>query len=179
MKRSFYIASELSGRVRERVLEIQEWADRKLARTTTPHITLAGSSGVGPIPGNVAIERIREALEPVAAATAPFTVTFGAPMRFMQTDIIVLPLDPHGALRALHERIATCGLPFDRPRFAFAPHCTLSFFPQLTTPRARRLLTERVAEPVEIERLQCYFTVSPVGGRTVLDVPLGAATAAR
>ena len=30
----------------------------------------------------------------------------------MQTDIIVLPIDPHGPLRILHDRIITSGLPF-------------------------------------------------------------------
>jgi len=49
MKRGFFIVAELTGPSRDAVLEVQRWADPKLAKDTTPHITLVGSSGVGPI----------------------------------------------------------------------------------------------------------------------------------
>ncbi|HKV50460.1 MAG TPA: 2'-5' RNA ligase family protein [Gemmatimonadaceae bacterium] len=164
--------SELTEPSRSAVLDVQRWADPKLAKDTTPHITLVGSSGVGPIRADTSVDELRDELTSAASQITPFTLHFGPPVRFMQTDIVVLPLDPHGALRALHERIAASGLRFDRARFSFSPHCTLSFFSTLTPENERRLMRVRVDEPVTIHRVQCYLTVEPVGGRRVLDIPL-------
>jgi len=168
----FFIISELSGTAREIVRAAQEKIDRRLANTSIPHVTITGSSGVGPIPLNVPVEEMEQALAPIAETTAPITARLGAPMRFMQTDIIVLPLDPHGRLRALHERIATSGLPFAPARFPFTPHATLSFYVTLDAARRRELLSVRVDEPVVIDRLQCYRTIDPLPARKVLDLAL-------
>ena len=167
-----FIISELTGTAREIVRAAQEKIDRRLASTSVPHITITGSSGVGPIPLSVPPQEMEAALGPVARSTAPITARLGAPMRFMQTDIIVLPLDPHGALRALHDRIATSGLPFQPARFPFTPHATLSFYVTLDPVQRRELLSVRVDEPVVIERLQCYRTIDPLPARKVLELEL-------
>ena len=60
------------------------------------------------------------------------SLRFQAPVRFMQTNVVVLPLDPHGPIRELHDRIKASGLLHERPRFTFTPHVTLSFFPEPT-----------------------------------------------
>src|SRR6476619_7544569 len=106
--------------------------------------------------GGEAGERVREInlkYDPrLARYKAPqVTLRFGPPMRFMQTEIVVLPLDPHGPLRVFHDRIASCGLPFQRARFTFSPHVTLSLYPTLTREAARDLLAMRVTEPVVID----------------------------
>ena len=173
MNSGIFIVSELEGAVRERVAAVQRRYDPKLARTSPPHITLVGSSGVGPLAGDTPLDELRAALGPIAAETPPITVRFGVPIRFMQTDIIVLPIDPHGPLRTLHERIATSGLIFLPARFAFSPHCTLSFYPRLTRETERELLAVRETEPVVIGRLQCYLTMDPQPSRKVLEVVLG------
>ena len=168
-----FIVSELTGDVRERVHEIQRRFDPKLARGTPPHVTIAGSSGVGPLPVGVSPERVREALAPILRATPPITVRFEPPHRYMQTDIVVLPIDAHGPVRALHEAIATSGLRFAGSRHQFSPHCTLSFYRTLTPEAERALMAVRIEEPVMIERLQFYRTVEPQPARTVLELPLG------
>jgi 2'-5' RNA ligase len=173
MNNGIFVVSELTGRVREQVRAVQLACDPRLARTTPPHITLVGSSGVGPMPITTPVPRIRELLSEVVADTLPITVQFGRPMRFMQTDIVVLPIDPHGPLRTLHERITRSGLVFERSRFPFAPHCTLSFYPTLTPELRRALFAVRVDEPVLIERLQFFATVNPQPGRRVLELVLG------
>jgi len=167
-----FILTELTGPVAERIRAIQERYDPKLARLTPPHVTIAGSSGVGVLSPSTSAERLRELLEPIAATTPPLTLHFKPPVRFMQTEIVALPLDPHGPLRELHERIATSGLQFERPRFAFTPHCTLSFYPVLSPQRARELLSIRVPEPVVIDRLQAYHTMDPQPARKILEVEL-------
>ena len=123
------------------------------------------------------VAELRAALDPIAAATAPIALHFLPPMRFMQTEIVVLPLDPHGPLRALHERIKTSGLPYARPRFAFTPHVTLSFFPTLTPHRVRQLLSIRITEPAVIETLQVSETRDPLPPRKLFEVRLEGGTA--
>jgi 2'-5' RNA ligase len=172
VKRGLFIISELDGLVAERVREIQREFDPRLERSTPPHVTITGSSGVGPILPSTTAEELRAALEPVARTTAPIAVAFGPPHRFMQTGIVVLPLDPHGPLRALHERIAASGLTFGRSRFPFSPHCTLSFYRTLTPAELKRLLALRVDDPVVLERIQVYESLDPQPARKVLELEL-------
>ncbi|HET7549737.1 MAG TPA: 2'-5' RNA ligase family protein [Gemmatimonadaceae bacterium] len=172
MARGIFMVAELTGEAREQVLDVQRWADPKLASASPPHITLVGSSGVGPIAWDTDVDDVASAIAPIAASTPPITVRFGAPVRFMQTEIVVLPLDPHGPLRTLHERIATSGLRFERARFVFSPHCTLSFFPVITPEMQRRLMRVRVNVPVVIDSLQFYLTPDIGTGRKVLELAL-------
>ena len=173
-----FIVSELTGAVRDKVHAIQKVYDPKLAKGTPPHITLAGSSGVGPLPVDTRVEHVRRVLEPIVRATAPITVRFERPHRYMQTDIVVLPIDPHGPIRALHEAIANSGLVFEQSRHPFSPHCTLSFYRTLTPETERKLMAVRVSEPAVIERLQFYLTLDLVATRKVLELELGAAARA-
>lgn len=167
-----FILAELPGEAGAAVRALQERFDPKLARLTPPHITLAGSSGVGTIPTDTPLEKIRSALEVIAATTPPMALPFNVPHRFMQTEIVSLPLDPHGPLRTLHERIARSGLPFRTARFQFSPHCTLSFYPTLTPKSERELLAVRITAPARIERLQVYLTRDPQPARKLLELEL-------
>jgi len=173
-----FVLAELPGEAGAAVRAIQEQYDPKLARLTPPHVTLVGSSGVGAIPTDTPVARIRAALEPIAASTAPMRLPLHAPHRFMQTDIISLPLDPNGPLRALHERIARSGLPFKRSRFLFSPHCTLTFYPTLTPKRERELLAMRVTAPAIIDTLQVYLTRDPQPSSLLFSLPLTGTAAA-
>jgi 2'-5' RNA ligase len=123
-------------------------------------------------------DALRAALEPIARATEPMTLPFLRPMRFMQTNVVVLPLDPNGPVRALHERIKSSGLLFEQPRFTFTPHVTLSFFRELTPDDARALLALRVDEPVTIDHIAAYRTVDITNSKKILELSLGARTAA-
>jgi len=173
MKRGIFVVAELEGAVRDEVLAIQRWADPKLTKGTTPHVTLIGSSGAGPIAPDTTAAHLRTLLGPVASDTPPLVLHFEHPVRFMQTDIIVLPLDPHGPLRTLHERIMASGLRFQPARFHFSPHCTLSYFPSMTPAMQRRLLRVRIEHPVIISRIQFYLTRDPQPARQLLELTLG------
>ena len=172
MKAGIFVVAELGEPVREQILEVQRWADPRLAAGTPPHVTMAGSSGVGPLPLGTPVEFVRERIEPITRETAPIKMRFERPHRFMQTDIIVLPLDPHGPLRTLHERIAATGLPFERARFQFSPHATLSFYPRMNAEMLRRLLAVRVEDEVVITGLQFYSTPHPQPSTKVLELRL-------
>ena len=167
-----FILAELQGEAAEQIAAINARFDRKLAASKPPHVTVAGSSGVGPIPPSVTAEELERTLSPVARAAAPLELEFGNPVRFMQTDIVVLPLSPHGRLRELHDRIATSGLPFARARFSFTPHVTLSLYPRLTRQTASELLSVRIEGSCVIDSLQCYHTRDPQPARKLLELRL-------
>jgi 2'-5' RNA ligase len=168
-----FVLSEIGGPLGERIRDVQRRFDPKLARDTPPHVTLVGSSGVGPIVPSTPAERIREALAPIAASTPVLELPVEPPHRFMQTNIVVLPLDPHGPLRGLHDRIARSGLTFARAKFTFTPHATLSFYPSLPREAFRELLAMRFDEPMRLDRMTVYYTRDPQPAVKLLELPFG------
>jgi len=169
-----FVLAPIQGPAAIRVRAIQLETDPKLAAAHPPHVTLAGSSGVGPIRAGTPVDEIRERLQPIAQRTPPLTLRFGMPQRFMQTSIISLPLDVHGPLRELHDALARSGLAFARARFTFTPHVTLNFYRTLTPDATRALLARRVDEPVILDRLVLSATDDPHPPRVVLELELTA-----
>ena len=172
MKSGIVLMAELTGPVAEQIHEIQKRFDPRMAAELPPHVTLSGSSGMGPTPASIPTARIRELLEPITRATPPLSVYFQPPMKFMQSVVVVLPIDPHGPIRSLHERLKTSGLPYEPPRFAFTPHCTLSFYPELSREKLRDLLSIRIDEPVVIDRIAAYKAVTLTRTENILELPL-------
>ena len=165
--------SRVEGPAADQIREIQQRYDPKLAAMHEPHLTLAGSSGVGPIDASIPLAAVRAALEPVTLGTPPLSLPFGRPKRFMQTEIVSLPLDPHGPIRELHDRIARSGLKFARARFTFTPHVTLSFYPTLTRERERELLSLRVDAPARFTSLVVSATDDPMPPQPLFELPFG------
>jgi 2'-5' RNA ligase len=167
-----FILAELPEATAQQVRAINERYDPKLARYKPPHITLTGSSGAGPIPPSVPVEEMEKKLRPIAESTEPLTLSFGPPQRFMQTDIMVLPIDSHGPIRVLHDRLISSGLPFTRARYTFSPHCTLSLYQSLDRDAIRELLRTRITEPFVISAIQLYHTRDPQPSRKLLELRL-------
>jgi len=161
-----FILAELPSEAAERVREINERYDPKLSRYKPPHLTVTGSSGAGPIPPSTSLEEMRAKLEPITSDTAPISLSF------LQTNIVVLPIDPHGPLRILHDRIVGSGLPFTRARYTFSPHSTLSLYQSLDAKSIRELLKIRIPEPFVISAIQLYHTRDPQPSRKLLELPL-------
>ena len=67
MKPGIIVMSELRGPLAARVLEVQRRFDPRMAAELPPHITITGSSGMGPILPATTDAEVREALERVAA----------------------------------------------------------------------------------------------------------------
>lgn len=167
-----FIVADLDSVVANKIREINKQFDPKLAASRQPHVTITGSSGAGPIPPSADIAEIERLLRPIAETTAPMTLRFGKPQRFLQSEIVVLPLDPHGALRRLHDRIISSGIPFARARFTFTPHSTLSLYPTLTPEAARQLLSVRIDDEVTLSRIDVYHTNDPQPARKLLELSL-------
>lgn len=171
-KSGIFILAPIHGPSGERIAAVQAEFDPKLARLGPPHVTIAGSSGMGPIMARTSVEELQERLAPIAERSAPIEIRFGAPTRFMQTEIIVLPLDPHGPLRALHEAIKTSGLHATAPRFYFTPHVTLSLYREQPREAIRALLAMRFDEPATIDTIECHLTKDTGESRELLSLSL-------
>ena len=167
-----FILVNLQGDLADKVHAIQERYDPRMANFARPHFTLIGSSGVGPIAADTPIDRLHEALDPIARTTEPLALHFERPTRFMQTNTFTLPLNPHGALRELHDRIRKSGLSFARSRHAFTPHVTLSHYRTPTEAEARKLLAVRIDEPFVVDHLVVSLTEVPSTPRTLFEVDL-------
>ena len=168
-----FIIAELDGAIGERIHALQERFDPKLAAEAPPHVTIIGSSGAGPIASTTPVAALRRAIEPIAAATPPLTLHFARPDRFLQREIVVLPLDPHGPLRALHEALKGSGLEYANARWPFTPHCTLSFYPTLTAETLRLLLAVREDSEWTLSMLRVYHTRDPQPPTLLFYAPLG------
>ena len=167
-----FILGELSGPVADQIQAIAERYDPKLARSHRPHLTLAGSSGLGPMAADTPVEQMRQQLEPITSSTAPLELVLEKPERFPATEIVVLSVVPRGPIRELHDRIGASGLHFARPRFAFSPHVTLNLYRTLTRETLDALLAVRITEPVVLDRLRLYYTSDPNISRLILELPL-------
>ena len=167
-----FVIAEVEGALGQRIHEIQARVDPKLARSLPPHITLVGSSGIGPFEPDYSASDLRAMIAPICASTPPLVLPFDPPHRFPQTKVVVLRLRPHGPLRVLHDRLASCGLRAGRARHAFTPHVTLSFFKTLTREVERELLGLQFDEPLVISHLRCSLTDEPMPPRTLLELPL-------
>jgi 2'-5' RNA ligase len=172
IKSGIFVIAPIMGVIGDRIAEVQAAYDPRLARLGPPHVTLAGSSGIGPIAADIPLHEIRERLAPIAESTAPITLQAGRPTRFMQTEIVVLPLDPHGPLRTLHERIKTSGLRAAAPRFYYTPHITLSLYREQPPDALRALLALRFDEPFVIDSIEAHLTRETGESRELMSFPL-------
>jgi 2'-5' RNA ligase len=172
IKSGIFIIAEITGTEGERIVALQAAYDPRLLKLGRPHVTLAGSSGMGPITPDTTVAELEERLLPIATTTPPIVLRFGRPTQFMQTEIVVLPLDPHGPLRTLHERIKTSGLRSAPPRFFFTPHVTLSLYREQPRDVLAKLLRERFDEPVTIDRIECHLTKDTGESRHLITLPL-------
>ena len=171
-----YVTVELEGDLATRIHDLQRRWDPRLARELPPHISVLGSSGVGPIPPDTPVPGLRAAIEAVSGRATPMTLAFGPPMRFIGREIVVLPLDPHGPLRELHEALSAslraAGIRPGVARWPFTPHCTLHFYPTLTTAALHALLAIRESEPWRLHTLRVYHTRDNVTPKLLFDAPL-------
>ncbi|MEO7455487.1 MAG: 2'-5' RNA ligase family protein [Gemmatimonadaceae bacterium] len=173
-KSGIFIIGPITGAVGDRIAALQATHDPRILKLGKPHVTIVGSSGIGPIAPDTTVEALEDALAPITESTAPLALRFGAPTKFMQTEIVVLPLDPHGPLRTLHERIKMAGLRAAPPRFYFTPHVTLTLYRELPKESLASLLRERFDETVIVDRIECHLTYDTGESKKLLTLPLRA-----
>src|SRR5215471_16663327 len=121
--------------------EIQGIRDRlkTLTAKLPVEITLAGSSGVGPIPEGTDIELIRAEVERIAASTSAFRMEFAGVSHFPDTGVFFFPPKDRTPFDSLHYSFASSKIPFTSSAFPFRPHCTLR-----VGPKVEPSVTERI-----------------------------------
>ena len=125
-------------------------------------VTLAGSSGVGPIAQGERVDRVRSALESALAGRLPFEARFDGIDSFAGTEIFFASPEPEPFM-TLHHAIATSGIEFGPTAFLYRPHCSLKGLTPLL-PGQREALMRLSVPPgpfvihtvavYEIERMQ-------------------------
>jgi 2'-5' RNA ligase len=167
-----FITVELEGALAERIHALQLQHDPKLANEFPPHVTIVGSSGAGPIDPATSLDELRRTVLAITAETPAITVAFQPAMRFIGREIVVLPLDVHGPLRALHERLKMSGLRCALARWPYTPHCTLNYYATLTPESLRTLVEVREPEPWKIRQLRVYHTRDAQKAKLLFEAPL-------
>jgi 2'-5' RNA ligase len=168
-----FITIEVEGAMAARIHAVQERFDPRLAREFPPHVTLIGSSGAGPIAPDSNRSALQDAVTRVTTATRAFEVRFQPALRFIGREIVVLPIDPHGPIRSLHEALKTSGVRHEAARWPFTPHCTLNYYVTLTPSSLQALLQVREPDPWPVHALRVYHTRDGATPRLLFDAPLG------
>lgn len=88
-------------------------------------VTIAGSSGIGAIRGQLDWDEVEAKLASFCASTPAITAEFGGVVRFPATDIFCLSLADPMPFEAIHDGLKQTGVRFEDSRFPFFPHCTL------------------------------------------------------
>src|SRR5215471_1761951 len=82
-------------------------------------ITLAGSSGVGPIPEGTNIGLICDEVDRVARSTAAFRMEFAGIGHFPNTGVFFLPPKDRKPFDLLHVSLAASKIPFSNSQFPY------------------------------------------------------------
>ena len=127
-----------------------------------PHITLAGSNGVGELEVPEDAGPTYSTLDAIARATTPITASFGAVLRFSSTDTFVLTLLDEGPVTRLHRMIARSGLRFRPSPFPFRPHCTLTSGTSRSDDETADLSATRIPGTFVLDSLSVYSMAPPM-----------------
>ena len=131
--RSFIVA-EIPEPVRSQVQAIRDSLNT-LAAKLPVEITLAGSSGVGPIPAGTDLSLIKRHLDRTLPDISPFRARFSAIRSFPNTSIYFLEPFDRSPFDHLHQELRLSGIPFSEIRWPL--QSTLHFTWRRTTERRR------------------------------------------
>lgn len=95
-------------------------------------ITLAGSSGTGPIPPGTPFSRIIPDLERIVSGTKAFVASFSSIAAFPGTSTAYLAPADRTGFDLLHLALRNSPIPFSPSAFPYTPHCTLRSGPPLS-----------------------------------------------
>lgn len=151
-----YICLDLPSPIAAHVLAVRRRHRDEFRAALPAEITVAGSSGVGPLEPVEDPGAEFATLDRIAAETPPIDAAFGPVIRFPRTDIFVLTLEDQRPVQALHARIAESGIRFRPTPFAFFSHCTLGSRSPVSEEDAAELLAVRLPERFVIDTLSVY-----------------------
>ncbi len=119
-----YIVLEIPPPVRGAIQSIRDSLATPAARLPV-EITVAGSSGIGPIPSGADKNETEAALKSVLARLKPFRVQFQEIRRFPNTNIFYLAPENRQPFDHIHEILKSSGIFYGPNPWPYNPHCTL------------------------------------------------------
>jgi 2'-5' RNA ligase len=128
---------------------------RDVIRVTMPaHVTLTGSGGVGVFEAEQDRDEVFARIDEIAAATAPIDARFGPVLSW--PPFFVLSYEDEDPLRALHQRLAHCGIRFGPAKFPFVPHTTVCSRPGATDGERDELMDLWVPGEFRLDTMSVY-----------------------
>src|SRR5258708_32489125 len=124
IEHSSYIVAEIPEPVDSQVQALRDSLNTPTAKLPV-EITLAGSSGVGPIPAGADLSLIKRHLERILSVISPFRARFSAIRTFPNTSIFFLEPYDRSPFDRLHQKLRASGIPFSEIPWPYNPHCTL------------------------------------------------------
>ena len=134
-----YIVAEIPDPVRSQIQALRDSLNTLTARLPI-EITLAGSSGVGPIPIGTDLSLIERHLDRTLSSISPFCTRFSAIRTFPNTSIFYLEPFDRSPFDHIHQELRGSGIPFSEIRWPYNPHCTLRGGAPLSVEAASELL---------------------------------------
>ena len=178
-----YIVAEIPEPVRSQVQAMRDSLNTLTANLPV-EITLAGSSGVGPIPAGTDWLLIERHLDRTLSDFASFRARFSAIRTFPQTSIFFLEPFDRSPFDQLHQKLRMSLIPFSGIRWPYHPHCTLRGGEPLSTgaeleltcrPFSPRRILDRhsFCLPTRCDVGRLKVTLSANAGRLAVGVPFG------
>jgi 2'-5' RNA ligase len=134
-----YIVAEIPEPVRSQVQALRDSLNT-LTRKLPVEITLAGSSGVGPIPVGTDLSVIQCHLERILSNLSPFRTRFSCIRAFPNTSTFYLEPFDRSPFDHIHRALRGSGIPFSESPWPYNPHCTLRGGKPLAAEAASELL---------------------------------------
>ena len=119
-----YIVLEIPPPVRGVIQLMRDSLGTPAARLPV-EITVAGSSGCGPISPGTSKNQTEDALKSVLAGLKPFRAQFEEIRRFPNTNIFYLSPQDRQPFDRIHGSLKGCGISFSPSPWSYNPHCTL------------------------------------------------------
>ncbi len=151
-----YIVLEIPSPVREVIQSIRDSLGTAAARLPI-EITVAGSSGVGPIPAGTDKRETEAHLKSALKGLKSFQTRFQEVRRFPNTNIFYLKPQERRLFDRIHEALKVSGIPFGSNPWPYNPHCTLRGGPMNERASAEEILSLPVPrENFVIDTLSIY-----------------------
>src|SRR6266404_101718 len=151
-----YIVTEIPEPVRSQVQALRDSLNTPV-RKLPVEITLAGSSGVGPIPVGTDLSIIQCHLERILSDISPFRTRFSSIRAFPNTSIFYLEPFDRSPFDHLHRELCSSGIPFSECPWPYNPHCTLRGGKPLDAEAASELLARPLPQvEVPINTVSVY-----------------------
>ncbi len=158
------IVFEVRGDVGERVQRLREKFDPVLANEIPVEITVAGSSGVGPIAFGQDGETVLNELGRIARRLKPFEAWLGRVIRFPGTDIFVFEVLPREPFELFYRWLSDSSIVFEPIVNPFFPHCSLHIWGPVGPELAAEMLRQRIKGSFRVDSFAVY---QRIGEKTV------------